>query len=99
MFDHEIRQAMDRYQARLREAEQDRLYEIALEANGRRGYLRKRVAVRLGVWMIAVGRRLEAQNGRDGFREASPASPTPRPAPQQFVASWNRVSQVGDCGD
>ena len=95
MLDLEIRQAMERYQDRLREAEEHRLYQAALAANGHRGYLRKRVAARLGIWMIAVGRRLEAQNGHDTLRDELPEA-TPIRAPQQLVASWSRVI---DCGD
>ena len=99
MLDLEIRQAMERYQDRLREAEQDRLYQLALEANGHRGHLRRRAAARLGMWMIAVGRRLEAQNGHAGFSEVPASSPTSLPAPHQFVASWSTVHKAVDCGD
>ena len=99
MLDLEIRQAMERYQDRLREAEQNRQYQLALQANGHRGYLRKRAAARLGIWLIVVGRRLEAQNGHDGLHDGHPAAATPLRAPQQLVASWSQVSKVVDCGD
>ena len=96
MLDLEIRQAMERYHDRLREADERRLYRAALDANGHTGYLRKRVVARLGVWMIAVGRRLEAQNGHDGLRDELPAAAASIRAPQQLVASWSKVI---DCGD
>ena len=96
MLDLEIRQAMERYQDRLREAEERRLYRDALEANGHRGYLRKRLVARLGVWMIAVGRRLEAQNGHVGLPDELPPATSSIRIPQQLVASWGKVV---DCGD
>jgi hypothetical protein len=91
MLELEIRQAMQRYEDRLREADEYRLSQLAVEANGRSGYLRKRIAARVGIWMITVGRRLEAQDGR---LDPSPAPRYVR-VPQQPVA---QRSTVIDCG-
>src|SRR3954452_15810215 len=91
MLDLEIRQAMERYESRLRDAEEYHLYREALGANPYTGQLRRRVAVRLGTWMVAAGRRLEAQNGH-----TEPSSnPLYVRVPQQFVGSR---STIVDCG-
>ena len=90
MLDLEIRQAMERYQDRLREAEQNRQYQLALQANGHRGYLRKRAAARLGIWLIVVGRRLEAQNGHDGLHDGHPAPATPLLPPYALLSNLSR---------
>jgi hypothetical protein len=91
MLEVEIQQAMERYHDRLREAEENRLYQSALCANGYR-HLRQRLATNLGSLMIRAGRRLGASDDR----------PDPSPAPSysiralpQFTVSWSKTL---DCG-
>jgi hypothetical protein len=94
MLEVEIKQAFERYEDRLREAEEYRLYRSALAANGGNGHLRKRVAAQVGTWMIAAGRRLGAQDG--------PTDPTPSiryaRVHQQLVASLNKTIDCGPDG-
>jgi hypothetical protein len=94
MLELEIQLMLERYQDRLREAEERRLYQLAMAANGRRGHLRIRVAARLGSWMVAAGRRLEV---REEHVELSSASPYKR-VPQSLVASWHKADDCGPDG-
>lgn len=91
MLEVELQQAMERYHDRLREAEEHRLYQSAMCANGHR-HLRQRLATNLGSWMVSVGRRLGAP---EDHPDMSPAPSYSVRALPQFTVSWSKTL---DCG-